>query len=164
VDLRNARLDELEEVAGVMVAAYRQYAPLMPSDYWEQYVRNIADVRSRLDTAELIVAEEEGRVLGAVTFYPDGSRSREGWPEGYSSIRLLAAHPAARGLGLGRILTEECVRRSRLLGVRYVGLHTTGFMAVAKSMYERMGFQRVPEYDVIPIPDLVVLAYRLELM
>lgn len=36
-------------------------------------------------------------------------------------------------------------------------------MHVAKGMYERMGFIRIPEYDFHPAPGVVVMAYRLDL-
>jgi hypothetical protein len=38
------------------------------------------------------------------------------------------------------LLTEECIRRARARGARAVGLHTTTFMAVARAMYERSGW------------------------
>jgi ribosomal protein S18 acetylase RimI-like enzyme len=72
--------------------------------------------------------------------------------------------PEARGRGIGRLLTEECIRRARAGGRTAVGLHTTEFMAVARSMYERMGFVRVPRYDFRPSPHVLVMAYRLDLV
>ena len=44
-----------------------------------------------------------------------------------------------------------------------LGLHTTEKMSVARGMYERMGFVRVPEFDFHPAPQVVVMAYRLDL-
>ena len=162
--IRDARVEELDEVSEVLSAAYQQYAPSFPPQLWEDYSRDIADVRSRLGDAELIVADYDGRIAGAVTFYPDHSRpGGEGWPEGWSGIRLLAVHPHKRGLGIGRALTQECLRRSRERGIATVGLHTTEPMSVARKMYERMGFVRVPEFDFHPTRTLVVMAYQLDL-
>src|SRR5204862_7553902 len=104
------------------------------------------------------------RIVGAVTYYPDGSGdSHAGWPGRWAVIRLLAVHPDARGRGVGRLLTEECIRRARASGAPAVGLHTTVFMSVARAMYERMGFVRMPELDFWPIPGIHVMAYRLNL-
>jgi hypothetical protein len=36
-------------------------------------------------------------------------------------------------------------------------------MDIARRMYERMGFVRVPEFDFHPAPGIVVMAYRLDL-
>ena len=66
-------------------------------------------------------------------------------------------------MGIGRLLMDECLRRSRLRAATTMGLHTTELMAVARGMYERMGFVRVPEYDFEPGPGIIVMAYRLDL-
>mgnify|MGYP001615023020 FL=1 len=162
--IRDARPDELDEAARVMLAAYQQYQASFPPGRWDAYAADILDVRSRLPHAELLIAEEAGRIVGAVTFYPDGSRSAvEGWPPTWAGVRLLAVHPDARGRGVGEALMRECMARSRKRGVNTLGLHTTRIMAVAQRMYERMGFVRAPEYDFHPAPRIVVMAYRMKL-
>jgi ribosomal protein S18 acetylase RimI-like enzyme len=146
-----------------MAAAYAEYRPPSPSRMWTMYEADVRDVRGRLADSTLVVAEGDGRVLGAVTYYPDASKDAHGWPASYAYFRLLAVAPAARGLGIGRLLTEECVRRARAAGCAALGLHTTSLMTVARAMYERMGFVRAPEHDVHPVPQLHVMAYRLAL-
>ena len=122
------------------------------------------DVGSRSEVADLIVAEVSGRLSGTVTFFPPASYSeRESWPAGWAGLRLLAVHPDACGLGIGKALMDECLRRCRQLAVPALGLHTTELMDVARRMYERMGFVRAPEYDFHPEPRMVVMAYRLDL-
>jgi ribosomal protein S18 acetylase RimI-like enzyme len=131
---------------------------------WAHYEAEIRDVRSRLADSTLIVAEDGGRIIGAVTYYADGSKEPNGrWPSSCAVIRLLAVHPDARGRGIGRRLTEECVRRARTAGGPTLGLHTTHLMTIARAMYERMGFVRVPEHDFYPVPQFQVMAYRLTL-
>ena len=162
VQIRAASLAELDAAAELLIAAYLEYASAMPSEAWDAYAMNIADVRGRVASSELIVAAEEGELLGCVTFFPEAPKD-DGWPAGYSYVRLLGVRPEARGRSIGKLLMEECVRRARTLGMRYLGLHTTGFMAVARGMYERMGFERVPRYDFTPTPGVVATAYRLAL-
>ena len=163
-NVRDAGVEDLDQVSLLIRDAYQEYQANFSPDVWERYSRDIMDVRSRLDTSELIVAENSGRLVGAVTFYPNTSPSDQGgWPAGWTGIRLLAVHPDARGMGIGRVLMDECLRRSRLLSATALGLHTTELMAVGRSMYERMGFVRVPEFDFHPGSGLTVLAYRLDL-
>lgn len=162
--IRDARPEEMDEVSQLLKEAYRQYEKFMPPDRWAAYLENIMDVRSRLGAAELIVAEVNGRLAGAVTLYLEAaSSSEEGWPQGWAGIRLLAVHPAYRSQGIGRALMEECIRRSREKSISTIGLHTTELMDVARKMYERMGFRRAPEYDFHPAPEITVMAYRLEI-
>ena len=162
--MRDAGAEEIDQVALLIRDAYQEYQASIPVEVWEGYARDIMDVRGRLDATELIVAEHRGGLLGAVTFYPNTPPAEQGgWPSGWTGIRLLAVQPDGRGLGIARALMNECLRRSRQLGAHTLGLHTTELMAVARGMYERMGFVRVPEFDFQPGPGVVVIAYRLDL-
>jgi ribosomal protein S18 acetylase RimI-like enzyme len=162
--LRDARPDELDSVALLLRDAYLEYARSLPPDIWEGYLQDIMNVRGRLGAAELIVAELDGEMAGAVTLYLKPSPpTREGWPRDWAGVRLLAVRPSWRRRGIGRALMDECVRRCRERGIRTLGLHTTVMMEVARGMYERMGFVRVPEHDFHPAPDITVIAYRLQL-
>jgi ribosomal protein S18 acetylase RimI-like enzyme len=166
VRVREAGLGDLDEASSLMRDAYLDYFPEVPppSPSAAAYLEEIGDVWARLDHSELLVAEQDGGLLGAVTFFPDGTKAEaEGWPEGWSGIRLLAVRHEARGRGIGRLLTEACLERARERGSTAVGLHTTEHMAVAMAMYERMGFRRVPEFDFEPGPKIHVIAYRLDL-
>lgn len=163
--IRDARPGELNRVSLLMKEAYQQYAGHIPPEAWQSYLADIMDVRGRLGEADLLVAETDGKLAGAVTLYlkPAGSTHR-GWPAGWAGIRLLAVKPRYRGRGIGRALMDECVRRCRAAGIRAIGLHTTEIMNVAQRMYERMGFVRAPEFDFRPRPGVVVMAYRFDLV
>lgn len=162
--IRDALPGELDAVSRLLRDAYLEYERYMPPQAWQTYLQDIMDVRGRLDTSELIVAELDGKLAGAVTLFSNASRSTgEGWPEGWAGVRLLAVHPTYRGQGIGRALMEECLRRCRTRGIATVGLHTTSVMDTARRMYEKMGFARVPEFDFQPRPGVVVMAYRLDL-
>jgi GNAT superfamily N-acetyltransferase len=162
--LREARPDDFDNVSRLMRDAYQQYENFLPPEAWKFYVEDMMDVRRRLDESQLIVAELDGQLAGTVTLYLDaGHLSQGGWPGGWAGIRLLAVHPAYRGRGIGRALMEECIRRCRDQGIATIGLHTTEMMDVARRMYEKMGFVRLPEFDFHPRPGVVVMAYRLGL-
>ncbi len=161
--MRDARVGELGQIAQMMLDAYQEYQAYFPPDTWERYAANIMDVRSRLDVSELIVAERNGRVVGSVTLYPNLENAEQDWPPGWAGVRLLAVHPDARGQGIGRVLMDECLRRSRGRRSVAVGLHTSDIMKVARGLYERMGFVRVPEFDFRTGSNWNVMAYRLDL-
>jgi hypothetical protein len=74
VAVRDARASDLDAAAGVMVAAYAEYLPPDPAGPWLAYREEIRDVRRRLGVATLLVAEGGDGIVGAVTYYPDGSK------------------------------------------------------------------------------------------
>jgi ribosomal protein S18 acetylase RimI-like enzyme len=162
--IRNARPAELDNVSLLLKDAYQQYENIIHPEAWKSYLEDIMDVRSRLGKSDLIIAELNHRLAGAVTLYLDGSHSfPEAWPKGWAVVRLLAVRPEYRGQGIGHALMEECIRRCRQAKIASIGLHTTEAMDIARQMYERMGFVRVPESDFHPVPGVTVMAYRLQL-
>ncbi|MGI8526945.1 MAG: GNAT family N-acetyltransferase, partial [Pseudolabrys sp.] len=49
--------------------------------------------------------------------------------------------PRARGLGLGKRLTDECVRFARKAGYHGVTLWTHSVLGAARHIYEKAGFK-----------------------
>jgi GNAT superfamily N-acetyltransferase len=168
--IRDARPDEVDAVSSVIHDAYAELEAAYPAD-WSYYYGMVVKVERHFEKAEIIVAEREvadspgrGRILGTVFFYRDGSQSGQGpWPEGSAGVLRLAVLPEARGLGLARRLTEECIRRCRDYGIKTLALHTTDWMPVAKAMYERMGFVRDSSFDFVPRSGVYAYGYRLDL-
>jgi ribosomal protein S18 acetylase RimI-like enzyme len=154
----------LDEVSLLLRDAYQQYENFIRPEAWKSYLEDIMDVRSRLGESDLIVAEVNHQLAGSVTLYLDGSHSfPEAWPRGWAVVRLLAVRPEYRGQGIGRALMDDCIHRCRQAQVAAIGLHTTEVMGIARKMYERMGFMRVPESDFHPAPGVTVMAYSLQL-
>jgi predicted N-acetyltransferase YhbS len=155
--IRDAAIEEFGQASTVMLNAYREYKPdPLPAawaDTWEAYWREIGAVDSRADEAQLIAATIGDRIVGTVTFYPDASRSKiVKWPPEWAVIRLLAVAPDRRGQGIGRALSQECVRRARQRRARAVGLHTDSRMPAPQLLYSQLGFRRAPEFDYQPLP------------
>ncbi len=163
VIIRDARPDEVDDVGSVILTAYAQFEAAYPADSWARYYDMVGRMQEHFDAGEVIVAELDGRIIGTVTFYPNGSKSGQGeWPEGWAGVLRLAVLPGHRGLGLGKLLTEECIRRCRVAGISTLALHTTDWMPLAKSMYERMGFVREPAFDFIPRSGIYAYGYKLD--
>jgi ribosomal protein S18 acetylase RimI-like enzyme len=164
VRLREAGPEELAALRELTLRAYAEYARVMEPSAWagleEAVRRTVAS-----DGAERIVAEHEGKIVGSVMLFPPSTATYGGsveappWPE----LRLLAVSPDARGMGVGRLLVDECVRRARASGATELGLHTSRSMETAVGMYRRMGFVRAPEHDFHPEGAERVEGYRLRL-
>src|SRR5437867_1226236 len=149
VTIRDARPDEYDELGELIAAAYEEYAGSDDSPefraVFDEYRRELRDVRGRLEATQQIVAVHDGKLAGGVSFYPPGKMRYDNSdvkiPREWCGIRLLGVHPKARGLRVGRLLTEECLRRARAAGAPVIALHTTVLMQIAREMYVRMGFE-----------------------
>jgi len=58
---------------------------------------------------------------------------------------------------------QECIRRARAWDAPFLQLHTMEVMQVARAMYERMGFARMPDLDFSPAEGVNVMGYGLDL-
>jgi GNAT superfamily N-acetyltransferase len=164
VTVREALAGELQEVGDLTIRAFREYRPLLTPQFIDWYEEDIRDVSGRLSRGTVLVADLGGRLAGTVTLLADGSGyGMHGWPLAWPVIRLLSVDPPARGRGIGTLLAAACVDRARNMGVPALGLHTAPFMAAARALYEGMGFERVPDYDVEEPGSPLALAYRLQL-
>jgi hypothetical protein len=84
---------------------------------------------------------DSGSLLGSVcrsaarifSFREKSSYFDQAWPV----IRCLVVDPS----GVGRVLTQECIKRARRYRSPVIALHTSAVMTVALPMYLRMGFE-----------------------
>jgi len=167
VEIREARPDEYEEAGRITADAYREFA--RPGRGWDDYLVRIADIADRARRTTIIVAVEDGEVLGTVTLElegrteeeHDGGNEAEPLAPGEAHVRMLGVAPGARGRGIGRLLMDACIDWSRRAGKTLLTLNTTERMKAARAMYESMGFTPTPD-EVFP-DGFVLLGYELEL-
>jgi ribosomal protein S18 acetylase RimI-like enzyme len=165
IEVREASPEEYAEAGRVTAEAYREFVRPEDDD-WERYLLRIADVQARAEQTTIMVAVEDGQVLGSLTLELEG-RVRDGDEEhrpldpGEAHIRMLGVDPVARARGVARELMAASEARARSAGKTYLTLHTTLRMEAARAMYERLGYHR-SEDRVFP-DGFVLLSYRKEL-
>lgn len=146
--IRPAARHEIPEIERLHAAAYAQYRDDAPPAIFEAYDRDLRNLARYWDEAEVFVADIDRRMAGAVLFYADASSEGLGLPPGWAGFRKLAVHPAMRGKGLGVKLVEACLDLARERGAETMGIHSASLMRAACHLYETMGFERCPAYDI----------------
>ncbi|RFB91595.1 MarR family transcriptional regulator [Rhizobium leguminosarum bv. trifolii] len=83
------------------------------------------------------IAERGGINVGSVLVANGG--------DGIAKLRLLYVDKSARGLGLGKLLVDECIRFCRKKGYSELQLWTNDMLETARAIYVKSGFRLVSE-------------------
>jgi GNAT superfamily N-acetyltransferase len=94
-------------------------------------------------TGAFILAEDAGQYVACI-----GLRQ---FAAGIGEIKRLYVVPAARGLGLGRLLVERIIVLAREIGYGSLLLDTLPFMKQAQSLYVALGFKPTAPYRYNPV-------------
>jgi GNAT superfamily N-acetyltransferase len=165
--IRNARPPEFEEIGKLMVDVYSQLEGFPRESEQPDYyklIHNIGEFTNKPEAELIVAASPDNRILAAVVFFGDmqyyGSGGTATTEKNAAGFRLLAVDPSVRGQGLGKLLTNECIRRAREKKLSQVIIHTTKAMQPAWKMYESLGFKRSEDLDFLQ-GELPVFGFRL---
>jgi ribosomal protein S18 acetylase RimI-like enzyme len=131
----SVQVEVADVVTAELVEAFGRLIPQLSSTAKplsrEALVRVLSD-----DANTVLIARAEGRVVGTLTLVifalPTGLRAR---------IEDVVVDEAARGKGVGAVLTQEALRLARELGARTVDLTSRPSRQAANRLYERLGFE-----------------------
>ena len=167
--VRNAEPREFEAIGSLLIEVYSQLEGFPKESEQPAYytmLANIGDFTKKPDTELLVAVSSEDQVAGAVVYFADmqyyGSGGIATMEKNSSGFRLLAVDPLARGQGIGKQLTMECIRKARDKGNSQLVIHSTKAMQTAWNMYQQIGFKRSEDLDFMQ-GELPVYGFRLTL-
>lgn len=121
---------------GIQRAAYAVEAGLIG----DNRIPGLQESVEELQAAELLwlVASSNGNPVGAIAWSEDGDQL---------DIDRLIVAPEVHRRGVGSALIRHVMQRA---GIRRISVSTGRDNVPAKTMYERLGFVRVDEVEVLP--------------
>jgi DNA-binding MarR family transcriptional regulator/N-acetylglutamate synthase-like GNAT family acetyltransferase len=99
----------------------------LAADIVAQFLKNFDPAREHC-----WIAERDGAPLGAVMIVKQS--------DAVAKLRLLHVERAARGLGIGKRLVDECIRFSHAAGYQKITLWTQSNLLAARHIYKAAGF------------------------
>jgi ribosomal protein S18 acetylase RimI-like enzyme len=169
VRVRPATEADFAVIGEICLAAYRADGQLPPAGTVRppgahDYGLTLADVAGRAEAAEVLVAvDDDGRILGCVTFTRPGTSVAEISRDGEAEFRMLAVAPEAQGRGIGRTLAGACLDRAGEMGLTAVVISVRDDNPVAKRLYAGLGFVPEPDRNWSPVPGVRLEAFRRDL-
>lgn len=168
IRLRDGTPDDAEDVEGVHYssreAVYKGRTTDWPPPGLDQAGR-VARWRRWLADPEIvsIVAIDQGSIVGFCTIRR--SRDEDADPDQIVEMPTLYVSPQAWGRGLGRMLCDEAIIRSRAMGFRELTLWVLDINEQARGFYEAYGFvaDGHSKIDEATSESLVAYRYRITL-
>ena len=105
--------------------------------------RIAADFVDRFDAGREAcwMAERDGVNVGCVFLVQARDDATGAVIEGAAQLRMLLVEPAARGLGIGARLVDECERFARAKGYQRIVLWTNSVLLAARGIYAKAGYR-----------------------
>lgn|GEM_PF-1127118 len=130
----------------------------------DTYAASLVDVSTRARDAQVWVAEDlaTGALLGTVATPRPGEHISPLGRDGELDFRLLAVAPAARGQGIGALLTRFVVELARQRGLHRVVMNSGPRMTAAHRLYHRLGFVRLTDRETRVVEGGTLLAFGLD--
>ncbi|HTA63500.1 MAG TPA: GNAT family N-acetyltransferase [Bacteroidia bacterium] len=167
--VRNAHPTEFQLIGQLMVQVYSQLngfpKPNEQPNYYNM-LANIGELTKKPDTQLLVAVSSDNKIAGAVVYFSNmqqyGSGGTATQEKNAAGFRLLAVDPLTRGQGIGKLLTNACIKKAKQSNLKNMVIHSTKAMQIAWAMYEAMGFKRAPDLDFMQ-EQLPVFGFRLAL-
>jgi len=159
VIVRDAQAGELAGIGELRVAAYRAGGLLSANPGYAEVVRGLGIA----GTSEVLVAEDNGRIVGTITLEPFHRFSEIARSPSEAEVRALAVAPHEQHRGVGRVLVAAVIDRATGKGAHRLVLSTHPAMTAAQHLYRLAGFTRLPERDWSPAPGVLLPAFGLVL-
>ncbi len=118
---------EADEIARIINAAFE-----IEREFRQGERTSASEIRKLMNRETFLVAEQRGRLIGAVEVRVDGTTGYFG---------MLAVDPSARHAGVGRALVEAAENHCRRAGCTVMTLSTGEDRTELIPYYEKMGYR-----------------------
>lgn len=148
---RRATLADANGLKNLALLAYGQYASVLGENNWAVMKHNLANETmyvQLLKQSACFVCESGGKIVGMVFLIAHGNPTAF-FETDWAYIRLLGVDPAYEGKGIGKRLTQHCIDFAKETGEKTIALHTSEFQHTARYLYERLGFKKLKELELI---------------
>lgn len=136
---------------------FREYEAALGVDLcFQSFEEELANLPGKYapPPGSLLLAEDDNGVTGCAAMRKIAEHCCE--------MKRLFVRPPYRGMGIGRMLAREIIRRARHSGYRIMYLDTLVILERAIALYQSLGFQETEPYYHNPLDGVVYLKLDLK--
>ena len=105
--------------------------------YYDESTDRLSEVFD-IDHGIYFIAERDGILLGGAGIYPT-----DGLGDDTCELVKMYLLPEARGIGIGKLLMQQCIDFAIQVGYKRIYLETLPELTLAIGLYEAVGFRRL---------------------
>lgn len=143
-------INDFEQLKNLSILSYSEFAKDLDLEHWQKLNSFLHDevALKELIAKSMVIVCETTEIVGMAFLLGSGNATSI-FSNDAAYIRMVGVHPAYRGNGIAKLLTQHCIEEARKNGESTLELHTSEFMEAARHIYERLGFKQVKELSPI---------------
>lgn len=135
--IRPIELKDNTPIANIIRKSLEEFGANHPGTvYYDDSTDHLFELFQSTPKSVYFIAEKEAVILGGAGIFPT-----EGLPLDTCELVKMYLSPAARGLGLGRMMISKCMEVAVEKGFINMYLETMPELRKAVSVYEKFGFE-----------------------
>ena len=144
---RIANLSDFEKLKSLGKESYNEFSKILTKENWGKMNTSLESdktLTTLIEKSVVYICEKESEIIGMI-YFVSSVNATELFKDDWSYIRFLGVNTKFRGNGIGKKLTDLCIDYAKNTDEKYIALHTSEFMGVARRIYEERGFKKVSE-------------------
>ena len=135
--IRPIELTDNAAIADIIRSSLEEFGANHPGTvYYDESTDHLFELFQAVPQSSYFIAEKNGVVIGGAGIFPTA-----GLPADTCELVKMYLSPAARGLGLGRLMIGRCMQVAVETGFTSMYLETMPELKKAVSVYEKFGFE-----------------------
>ncbi len=148
---RKANSSDFDKLKSLGIESYSEFSEVLTDTNWNKmnsFLKSNDNLNKLIKQSAVFVCEKESDIVGMIYLVPSGNPT-ELFQENWSYIRFLGVNKEFRGNGIGKKLTDLCLKYAKETNEKHIALHTSEFMHAARAIYEKIGFRKTKEIEYL---------------
>ena len=136
IRIRNIQLSDNPTLAIIVRNTLTEFGANVPGTVYFDSSTDALFQLFQTPKSAYFIAEVKGKIMGGGGIYPT-----EDLPQNTCELVKMYLLPEGRGMGVGRLLMEQCLETAKLNGFEQVYLETLPELKQAVQIYKKFGFE-----------------------